>query len=46
MSFNRTDVMTLASAAAIVILAVTGAVAGDVAVAFLVGSVLKSPVVR
>lgn len=45
-SFSRTDLMTIVSAVAVVALAIAGTIGGDAAVAFIVGSVMKSPISR
>ena len=43
-NFSRTDLMSIVSAVAVVALAIAGTIGGDAAVAFIVGSVMKSPV--
>lgn len=46
LNFSRTDLMTIVSAVAVVALAIAGTIGGEAAVAFIVGSVMKSPVTK
>lgn len=46
LNFSRTDLMTIVSAVAVVALAIAGTIGGEAAVAFIVGSVMKSPVAK
>ena len=42
-SLGRSEIMSLAALAGVVVLAVVGSIGGDAAVAFIGGLVLKSP---
>ncbi len=44
MEFLRDNTLTLTAAIGAIILAVTGALTGEAAIAFLAGSVLRSPI--